>query len=121
MEQVKPINPNEIHAIMMDKGKISETFISSFKNLVIEYINNQIIKCDWWHDDNTTAEIPFSLWHENFDNKLLSKHAYSVFPEIEKHYQDSGWHTFTSTGAHKMWYITLTPQHIWDKKQKENQ
>lgn len=118
-DEVIPLTPQSIPDIMARQTKESPYYIEPFKQLCIEYINEVIRKSDWNRSDNYTAEIPFSLWHTNYP-RLLSEDAYKVYPELIKQYENSGWHVFASTGAQKLFYFTLTPLEIWDKKESKS-
>ena len=114
-EQIEPITPSSIPDIMARQTNESSNYIEPFKQLCIKFINEHIDESDWNRSDNYTAEIPFSLWHDNFP-RLLSEDAYKVYTELVKLYENKGWHVFASTGNIKFAYFTLTPQEIHDKK-----
>ena len=118
-DTVKPISPDSIPGIMADKDKISEQNYQAFFNRCVNYINDYVNSMDWFNTDNCTAELPFSIWHDEFKGKIASKYVYKAYSELVEYYEKAGWYVCSSTGVNKLFYFTLMDKNIYEQKQKE--
>lgn len=113
----KAVTPKEIPELRKHQESESKKYITPFFNDCVGHIN-KVVRTTYWGDkDNITAEVPHIMWHKY--DKLIRKDAYGIYEDLVKFYENAGWHVFSSTGGHKMFYLTLTPQDIWDNKNKK--
>lgn len=95
--------------------KSKESF-NEFIDAVLQKINDTIVAQNWIHKTSTTCEIRWDWLIDKFPN-ILQKHLYdTLLPIFKQKIDDAGYGLFYSGGGDRVYYFTLTPKELKDKK-----
>lgn len=115
MQIIKAPTKTEIDALISERDAAFEAAIPKLKEECILYINDALSKHNWGtlkrlSYGSHTIEIPFDIFRPYLNIDPMYDLPNKIHELLKKDLDEAGYHVFSSTGAQKAIYFSLSPK-----------